>query len=68
MLGSGIGLCAGLGSQRYLTSLLFEVSASDPASLLQPAAIVLAVATALACAGPIVRALRTDITATIRAQ
>ncbi len=67
LLGSAVGLFAGLASERYLTSLLFEVSASDPASLLQPVVIVLAVVS-ISCAGPVVRALRTDITATIRAQ
>jgi predicted permease len=67
LLGSLLGLLAGVASERYLASLLFEVSASDPASLLQPSVIVLVVV-ALACAGPVIRALRTDITATIRTQ
>jgi putative ABC transport system permease protein len=66
-LGGSIGLMLGLGSQRYLEALLFGVSASDAAALAAPAGIVLAI-TCLACAGPIVRALRIDITATIRAQ
>jgi predicted permease len=67
LLGSAVGLFAGVASERYLTSLLFEVSVTDPASLLQPVVIVLAVVS-MACAGPVIRALRTDITATIRAQ
>lgn len=67
VLGSLLGLLTGLASERYLKSLLFEVSASDPGSMLHPSLIVLAVV-ALACAGPVIRALRTDITATIRAQ
>jgi predicted permease len=66
LLGSLVGLLSGLASERYLKSLLFEVSASDTASLLQPSVIVLVVV-ALACAGPVMRALRTDITATTRA-
>ena len=67
LLGAGIGLLLGLQSERYLASLLFGVAASDLGTLARPAAIVLAVTT-MACALPIVRALRTDITATIRAQ
>ena len=67
VLGGGVGLLLGLGSQRYLAALLFGVTATDSAALAAPAGIVLVV-TALACAGPILRALRTDITATIRAQ
>jgi len=67
VVGGGAGLALGLGSQRYLETLLFGVTPGDAAALATPAGIVLAV-TALACAGPIVRALRTDITATIRAQ
>ena len=66
-VGGGAGLMLGLGSQRYLETLLFGVTPKDVAALATPAGIVLAV-TALACAGPVVRALRTDITATIRAQ
>ncbi len=50
-----------------LPALLFGASATDAAALAAPAGIVLVI-TGLACAGPIVRALRTDITATIRAQ
>ena len=67
VLGGGVGLLLGLGSERYLASLLFGVTATDAAALAAPAGIVLVV-TGLACAGPILRALRTDITATIRAQ
>ena len=66
-LGGGVGLLLGLGSQRYLAALLFGVTATDSAALAGPVGIVLVV-TGLACAGPILRALRTDITATIRAQ
>jgi hypothetical protein len=66
-LGGGVGLLLGLGSERYLGALLFGVTATDSAALAGPAGTVLVV-TALACAGPIVRAVRTDITATIRAQ
>ena len=67
VVGGGAGLLLGLGSQRYLESLLFGVSVTDSTALAAPVGIVLVV-TGLACAGPILRALRTDITATIRAQ
>lgn len=66
-LGAGIGLVLGLGSERYLAPLLFGVTTTDHGALGWPAGIVLVV-TALACAGPIASALRTDISATIRTQ
>ena len=67
VLGGIGGLIVGMGSERYLGALLFGVTTSDLAAVAWPAAIVMLV-TAVACAAPIVRALRTDITATIRAQ
>jgi predicted permease len=66
-LGGVLGLVVGMGSERYLGALLFGVTTSDVTAVAWPAAIVMLV-TAVACATPILRALRTDITATIRAQ
>jgi putative ABC transport system permease protein len=63
--GVGIGLVAALALARVLESLLFEVSASDPFTLIVVAALFLACA-ALACALPARRATRTDAIIALR--
>jgi putative ABC transport system permease protein len=64
-----IGLAAGLGgaiiASRLLQTLLFGVTATDPATLCIVAVVVAGV-TALACAGPMWRALHLDPIAAIR--
>jgi ABC-type antimicrobial peptide transport system permease subunit len=67
VLGAIAGLGAGLGAQRYLTSLLYEVKARDPLMLAAPAATILMVAL-LAALPPLIRAMRIDPAVTLRAE
>jgi hypothetical protein len=64
-----IGLAAGLGgaiiASRLLQTLLFGVTPTDPATLCIVAGVVAGV-TALACAGPMWRAVHMDPIAAIR--
>jgi predicted permease len=59
LLGAVVGLGAALAATRILASMLYGVTAHDPATLLGAAAVLLAVA-ALAAAIPAWRASRTD--------
>jgi hypothetical protein len=59
LLGIGIGLAAALGLARFVSSLLFGVSATDPTSLLVAAGILL-LSALLAAYLPTRRALRVD--------
>lgn len=65
LIGSLVGLALGLSSQRYLASLLYEVTATDPSMLALPGLTMLAVA-ALAALPPVARAVRTDPVTTLR--
>jgi ABC-type antimicrobial peptide transport system permease subunit len=65
MLGLAIGLLAGLALTRVLASQLYGVSATDPATLVVLAALLLAVA-ALAAVGPARRATRVDPAVALR--
>ena len=57
--GIGTGLLAAIGAYRFLTSLLFQVRAADPAPFLA-AILVLLVAAGAACFVPALRATRVD--------
>ena len=59
VLGTGVGMLAGLGSSRALSSVLFGISPADPLTLTLAAAVLLTVA-ALACYIPARRAARLD--------
>jgi ABC-type antimicrobial peptide transport system permease subunit len=66
-LGSIAGVLAGLGSQKYLEALLYQVKATDPGILLAPALTVLAVAL-VASLPPVLYAMRIDPAETLRAE
>jgi putative ABC transport system permease protein len=66
-LGAALGLAAGLSSQRFLESLLFQVKATDTAMLAAPALIILA-ASVLAAIPPVIRAVRIDPAEMLRAE
>jgi putative ABC transport system permease protein len=65
LIGGGIGLLLALGLARLLAGILYGVSPHDMVSLLAASAGV-AVVTLLACAGPSMRASRTDPLTAIR--
>jgi ABC-type antimicrobial peptide transport system permease subunit len=67
LVGAFAGLAMGLASARYLGTLLYQVSPSDPAAMVFPSVAILAMAL-LAAAPPAVRALRTDPAALLRAE
>ncbi|MEZ5400027.1 MAG: ABC transporter permease [Bryobacteraceae bacterium] len=67
LLGSAIGLGAGLASERLVASLLFEVAGREPLLLLTPLATMLAAAM-LAALPPVMRASRTDPANALRAE
>lgn len=58
-LGLGIGFAASLATGRLLSTLLFGVAPTDPATYIATAALLLAIAL-FACAVPAARALRVD--------
>jgi putative ABC transport system permease protein len=60
------GLALGLGTQRFIEALLYEVTATDPAMLVLPA-ITIGVATVLAATPAVIRALRIDPVKMLRA-
>jgi predicted permease len=66
LVGSIGGVVLGLGSVRYLETLLYQVKATDPAMLAMPWAIVF-LAAMLAALPALVRAVRIDPIATLRA-
>jgi putative ABC transport system permease protein len=59
LLGSGIGIVAAIGATRLIRSLLYGVSASDPAAFILVAALLIGVVL-LACYIPARRAMRID--------
>jgi len=63
--GIGVGLIAALVVTRYMSSLLFEVGATDPVTFAAVAAVTLAFAS-LACLGPARRAAGVDPAVTLR--
>jgi predicted permease len=65
--GSGVGLVIGLLSTRYVSTLLYQVKATDAAMLGTPA-IVIGLAALLAVLPAIIRALRIDPAAMLRAE
>ena len=66
-VGAGVGLAAALAGERVLTSLLFDVSPSDPVALLGASALLIAVAL-LAALIPAQRATRIDPAQVMRAE
>jgi len=64
--GAVAGLVLGLISVRYVSSLFFEVQATDPAMLATPV-ITIVSAAAIAAIPAVIRALRTDPAAMLRA-
>ncbi len=67
LLGAAIGLIAGLASQRYLETLLYQVKPTDPAMLTLPSLTML-VAASLAALPAVVRAVRIDPATTLRSE
>ena len=67
LLGVTLGIIGAVAASRFLASLLFEVSATDPAALLTAGA-VLTGAVMLACYVPARRAARVDPTTTLRCE
>jgi predicted permease len=64
LLGSGLGLAIGVGLERYIADLLWNVQATDPAMMAVPA---LAILAALLAAVPeVIRAVRVDPTELLR--
>ncbi|MCX6594471.1 MAG: ABC transporter permease [Acidobacteria bacterium] len=67
VLGSGVGLVAGLGSERYLETLLYAVKATDWMIIATPVATLL-VAAVLAALPPLWHAIRVDPARVLRAE
>jgi len=67
LAGCAIGVVLGIGSVRFVQSLLFEVRATDPAALTAPTLTVLAVS-AIAAVPGILRAVRIDPAVTLRSE
>jgi putative ABC transport system permease protein len=67
LLGVVLGTAGALAAGRLLASLLFQVTAGDPPSLIL-AALVLLLAAALASLLPAIRAARADPNAALRAE
>ncbi|MBV8903173.1 MAG: FtsX-like permease family protein, partial [Acidobacteriia bacterium] len=59
LLGSAVGLALGLGSERYISTLLYQVKATDLPILTVPAVTILSAAL-LAALPPVLRAIRID--------
>jgi putative ABC transport system permease protein len=66
-LGAAAGLGLGLASERYIGNLLYQVKTTDPSILALPAITILAAAV-LAAFPPVLRAVRIDPTALLRAE
>ena len=67
VIGSGIGLWLGAAAERYVVSLLYDIAPGDPALLAVPLATLLGAAI-LAAIPPLLRALRIDPAALLRAE
>jgi ABC-type antimicrobial peptide transport system permease subunit len=67
VLGSGVGLAAGIGSERYLETLLYSVNVTDWAIIATPVATLL-VAAVLAALPPLWNAIRVDPARVLRAE
>jgi putative ABC transport system permease protein len=67
LCGSLAGLALGLGSVRYIESPLYQVRPGDPSMLAMPAVTILAAAL-VAALPPVLRAVRIDPAATLRAE
>ncbi|MCW5964742.1 MAG: FtsX-like permease family protein, partial [Bryobacterales bacterium] len=67
LLGSVIGLMMGIGSERYLETLLYQVKPTDLAMLILPIGTILGAAL-LAAVPPLIRALRIDPAAMLRSE
>ncbi|MBL8226941.1 MAG: ABC transporter permease [Bryobacterales bacterium] len=67
LIGAGGGLAAGVASERYLETLLFQVRVLEPALLAVPVATIL-IASMLAAIPPVIRAVRLDPAQTLRAE
>lgn len=67
LLGSAVGLALGLAGSRLLSSLLFDVSATDPVVMAGVTALLIIVALCASLA-PARRAARTDPTSALRAE
>jgi putative ABC transport system permease protein len=67
LAGAVTGLALGLSSARYVQTLLYEVKATDPSMIAVPW-LVLLPATLLATVPAVVRAIRTDPMASLRAE
>lgn len=66
-VGAACGLAAGIASERYLHTLLYEVKATDPWVLAAPVVAMLGAALA-AAVPPVLRAIRIDPAVTLRAE
>jgi putative ABC transport system permease protein len=66
-IGGGIGLALTVAGTRFVESMLFEVSAYDPATLIATAGVLAAVVVA-GCIGPALQAARVDPMTTLRAE
>jgi predicted lysophospholipase L1 biosynthesis ABC-type transport system permease subunit len=66
LVGAGAGLAGGIASEHYISTLLYEVKVRDATMLAMPALTLFAVAT-LAALPPVIRALRIDPAAALRA-
>jgi predicted permease len=67
LAGSGVGLALGMASERYLTTLLFQVKPSEWQLIAAPLALIL-VAAVMAALAPIARAVRIDPAQVLRAE
>ena len=67
LLGSFAGLAAGVASERYIETLLYQVKGTDVTMLLLPALTIFAAAL-LAALPPVIRAVRIDPARTLRAE
>lgn len=66
-MGALTGLALGIASERYIATLLFAVKATDPSMLILPA-VMIAPTAILAALPPVLRALRIDPAALLRAE
>jgi predicted permease len=67
VVGSAAGLAVGLGSARFMSSLFYQVKATDPTMLIVPA-LVLTVVAVLASIPAVIRAARVDPASMLRVE